>query len=374
MRSLMADLGDALARGFTWWTGELASFLPARLSAGGSGRTADVTVLVHSGRFFGMIPALAVPATGDGSGIEAAILDQISLRRARGPVRVRLRLALSDCLVRSITVPKAAAKDIARIAELDLERATPFRSGDVQTALLVTPARRDGSAVTAEQIVVKRSKVAALRSKIEALGAQYAGLEFYREDPLAPLTAALMSETEPAAAGHASRWLPSAGSLAAISVTLGLAALVISTLRHEQALATLKEQSEAVRTRIAQARSRESSGEMAVAAAYATFRNDRPPAVVLIEDLTRRIPDSAYVDEFRFADGSIELGGFGRPVRTLAPELEQSQFVESASITAPITTDEQRQKERFSLRLRLGGREEDSGPQIAPTAVDGATP
>ncbi len=347
MRRLAVDLSETVARGFRWWSGELRSLLPAEFRSGERRRKADLIVVIKGGTLVATIPAIKAGSSG-----EPDILDEISQRARRGTVRVKLRVPLAECLVRPIALPRAAAKDIEKIMALELERVTPFRLMDVHAAVTIHQPAKGSSTVSGEQIIVKRSRLAALQNRLEAAGAEVIGADAYRDDPANPVPIDFLAKPTSSRAARTGI-LPSAWVLAVACGTMALAALAISTYRHELALADLREQTTAIRSRLADARAQQGIGTGASATAMADLKAEYPPVVALLDDVTRRMPDTAYLTEFRFADGVVELVGFGRPVRNLAVELEQSPYISSASITAPIVTDDERQKERFSLQLRL---------------------
>ncbi|MBA4131483.1 MAG: hypothetical protein C0519_08655 [Hyphomicrobium sp.] len=347
MRTPSADISASIARGFAWWSGELKSLLPPGLRSGDSQPKTDLVVIAQNGELTGTVPALS------GLADTQSILDDIERRSRRRPLRVRIRLPLAECLVRPITVPRAALADIVRIAALDLERTTPLRRPDIHSAILAGDGGRGRGPVTAEHIVVKRSKVAALQAQITGVGAEISGADCFRADPAAPLPVDFLNDREGLSDGGPAPALFSGGRLAMAAAALAFASLAIATLRHESALLGLQEETAAVRSRVLAARSQSADGDKAAWPAFAQLKSTYPPVVEILEDLARRLPDTAYVTQLRLADGTVELGGFGRPVRSLAPELEQSPFIESATITAPIVTDEKLQKERFDLRLRL---------------------
>jgi general secretion pathway protein L len=276
-------------------------------------------------------------------------------------LRVTIRVPLAECLVRPVTVPRAALPDIARIAALDLERTTPLRVSDIRSAILLDKESRGRGPVTAEHIVMKRTKISGLQARMERAGAELSAVDCYRTDPATPLPVDLLNERGEAVDGRRQAALSSSGRLAMTAAALGFAALAITTLRHETALLSLQEETAAMRSRVAAARSQQVDGAQSAGAAFARLKSAYPPVVEILEDLTRRLPDTAYVTQLRLADGNVEIGGFGRPVRSLAPELEKSLVIESAIITAPIVTDEALQKERFDLRLRLAKRHSDAG-------------
>ncbi len=352
-------ISASIARGFAWWTGELKSMLPPGLRSGGGLPKTDMVVLAQNGELTGTVPP--VPGVAGTESILAGI-EQRSLRR---PLRVRIRIPLAECLVRAVTVPRAALPDVARIAALDLERTSPLRRSDIHSAVILTEASRGRGPATAEHIVIKRAKIAGLQALIEGAGAELAGVDCYRSDPAAPLPVDLLNDREgPAGDRHGATFF-TAGRLATAAAALGFAALAITTLRHETALLSLQDETAAMRSRVLAARSQRAEGDQSAGPAFARKKSAYPPVVEILEDVSRRLPDTAYVTELRLADGTVELGGFGRPVRSLAPELEKSPFFESATITAPIVTDEALQKERFEIRLRLARQNGEPGPPSA---------
>jgi hypothetical protein len=361
MRSLTGDVGSAFRRGFAWWTGELKSILPASLSRDASRPKADIVVVVSGGRITAALP----DPQADGP-VEDAIVGEITRRAEREPAKVRLRLPAAECLVRELSVPKVAINDVERIAALDLERATPFRTAEVHTAVLVDRARRSATTVGAKQIVVKRAKLASIRARLEAAGAEIVGADCYWDDPGQPLPIDFFAAPGSTAEKSHTGFVPSY-VLAAVAGSLAVAALLIATWRHESALAALREEAAGVRARIAEARGRIGSSDAALLDALATFKSSRPPVVVLLEDLARRLPDTAYLTELRLSDRTLEIAGYGRPVRGVAPELERSPYVESASISAPFVTDDNLQKERFGLRVELRS---EAGAGEAATPLD----
>ncbi|MBY0226289.1 MAG: PilN domain-containing protein [Hyphomicrobium sp.] len=350
MRTLLADMGTDVQRVWEWWIGELRSLLPAALKRYENSCNADFSIVVESGIITDIIPA------PDPAALESNFLDEIRRRAGCGSRKVNILLPSSECLSRRMSIPKAALPDIDAIAALDLERTTPLRLTDVYTALAIERPARGQNGVSATQFIIKRQKIEHIRALLEDVGARLVGASCFQSDPKSALPINFLSEREPAVSQARRSLLPGPGLLAALGGVLTLSGLIISIYRHDQALAALREETAALRERISLARQEQTSGSAAAQQALLQFKNGRPVTVALLEDLTRRLPDSAWVTDFRMSEDKIELGGFGRPVRSLAPDLEASEFVESAAITAPIVTDDRLQKERFELRLRLAPR------------------
>ena len=77
------------------------------------------------------------------------VLAQLKARKWRGPIGVRV--PLDSCFVRAVELPASARADFGSILSLDLERATPFRAGEVYTAHYVEDERPTGGKLKVRQ-------------------------------------------------------------------------------------------------------------------------------------------------------------------------------------------------------------------------------
>jgi general secretion pathway protein L len=65
------------------------------------------------------------------------------------------------------------------------------------------------------------------------------------------------------------------------------------------------------------------------------LKRQSPIAVVVMESLSRVLPDDAYLTDFRLEDGRVRLIGVSRSVADLVPLLEASDAFDGASFFAP---------------------------------------
>src|SRR5687767_3474668 len=134
------SLLDGAMRFLHWWRDELYGLVPEAVRKLATGSDVDV-VLAQVGGGFEII-AVSAPRVRDGTTevlsraqAIAVLVDMAMSRRLRG---VGVRLPISQCLERCVELPRAARDDLKRILLFDLERATPFRRGDVYTAHLIS--------------------------------------------------------------------------------------------------------------------------------------------------------------------------------------------------------------------------------------------
>ncbi|MCJ7830245.1 MAG: PilN domain-containing protein, partial [Desulfobacterales bacterium] len=80
--------------------------------------------------------------------------------------------------------------------------------------------------------------------------------------------------------------------------------------------------------------------------------SDRLPALDVLKELSQRIPDSAWVQDFTFSDKGVQLNGYAESASELLPVLETSTFFKDATFLSTITKGRDG-KERFSIGLKL---------------------
>jgi general secretion pathway protein L len=95
------------------------------------------------------------------------------------------------------------------------------------------------------------------------------------------------------------------------------------------------------------------------------------PRVRIVDELSRILPDSAWLAEMRIDPGSVEISGFARSAAALVPALEGAALFADVTLTAPITIDDSQKMERFSYRMRLRAALQEPAPS---SQSDGAAP
>lgn len=357
MSSLAQDLTGAVRQGFAWWAGELASLIPKSWRDGHPAGETGTVVAVHQGRLSLAAQARGSNTMGNGEALsEQALLDYLARKSRPGlPLSVRLRLPHAACLARRIEVPERARAEAASILALDLERATPLNAADVYTAHYRDALRTSKGTIGFIQLIVKKSAVDSAVARLEAAGTRIDAVDCWAEDGTTVLPVNFLNRAtdgrSPAAAAHRRR-VKVLGGLAALLAT---SAVWLSLSRHQGALAELEQQTTAARGRVVAI---EGQGGSAIAAAQdvlavVTLRAGHPPTVRVLDELTRLLPDTAYLTEFSVDGDTVGISGFAKRAAGLVPLLERSQMFADAALSAPVTFDGVQDKERFSYRLRL---------------------
>jgi general secretion pathway protein L len=361
------DAGGVLQRGLQWWTGELKSFFPSRLRRALAGDREDLVLVAENGRI--RIASTGRPTTAaDPTATDTAAWQRIAfLRKGRRSLRVGLRVPQTTCLMRTIDVPAAALPNAAQILALDLERVMPFERDEIYAGHRVLAERLAPGQARLQHLIVKRVKIDPLIERLEAAGATVVSLDVVPADSATPLGLNLLGARTGRQAKPPSRLNM---LLAGLAVALALSAGFVSVERHETAVADLDEQLARARNSVAAAEAGEAAAQTQQQAANAVLalRANRVEMIRILEDVTKLLPDTAWLTDLSVANGYVDMTGFAAQASALLPILEASKLFTDAALTAPVTFDSVRNQERFSFRLRLSGGTANTTPDATPGA------
>lgn len=355
----MAPAPGPLRNFGTWWLGELSSLVPGRFRAGAQPSRQGLAVCIENGGLALLDRngrRIAGPSSGDQSlnSSDRVIDALVRNAKSRSPEPVSLRLPFAACFERKLDLPSTARGDIGRILELELERATPFRLKDVYTAFHVNGRNAQTGNLDVRQLVVKRSTVDDATAELTAAGVEISRVDCWAADGSGPLPVDFLDRRS---AGGAE---PAGGTrlakvMAGAALVLALSAAGIAIARHEGALEQLEQETANIRARaeaVRQGLDRSQSAQSEIDAVN-SLKSAAPPVVRILDELTRILPDTAWLTDLRIDADKIDIAGLAKPAAALIPAFEHSAFFTDAALTAPVTLDSSENKERFSLRVRV---------------------
>jgi general secretion pathway protein L len=348
------SLTESVARFFEWWRDELLGLVPRRLLAD----TDASVVLAQVDGGFQIVTASSSRARAEGAArvlSRAQALSALAEMAAsrRGGI-VGLRLPFSQCFERRVELPKAGRDDLRRMLNFDLERATPFRLGDVYTACL--PAGEPGAKgkQRLRQLVVKREAVDPLIADVKAAGLAPAFVDCWQTTPEAGLPVNFLEANDAPTPGLA-RHVTAPRALAALVVLLAGLASALSLSRYETALAEIRAETAKLRIEAAAVRDAMERSGAAVAdlARLQRLKLGQVPGVEVLEELSRLLPDTVWLTDVRIEGDAVDIAGLAKSGAALPPLFVGSALFADATLTAPVTLDQREDKERFSLRIRI---------------------
>ncbi len=356
MPSLIEDMDRQIRSGLRWWSNELFGMVPLGLRDLISSSGDQLALYLETGH-------VRICQSGAGSPLEtsnpptaaddAEAWRRISTLAGKGqPLSLTVIVPHSACLERRMEIPRKARSNVGRILELDLERATPFKSKDVLTAYIVDAAPGQNGALCARQFILKRETVARILAEAERAGATVRRISCLASNGRETLPINFLEAGTPSAPRGNDAWVP---KLAVGLVVLTGLATGLAMWRNERALAELNRQTAEARMQL-DARVGQGNGTVSAvqeAAAVQARKARTVPAVVLLDEITRRLPDDTHLSELRVSGRTIEMSGLSGRASDLIGALEKSQFFGDATLTAPVTFDSNANGERFNLRLTL---------------------
>jgi general secretion pathway protein L len=108
-----------------------------------------------------------------------------------------------------------------------------------------------------------------------------------------------------------------------------------------------------ISTRRAAIRAGTDGGDRSPLAALERRKHETPSSVLVLETLSRVLPDHTYVTELHLAGSKLQISGITRDAPSLIPLMEQSQHFTRATFYAPTTRAPSDPGERFHIETRV---------------------
>ena len=351
----LLDLGRRL---LAWWGGELSGLVPGWLGSSESVARRCVAIVLE--------PELA--ALIDGSAKSPVLLysadlgdatsRQILQRRAQKLLRRRglplvLRLPRSACLVRELTVPAAMRPKLQQMLALDIERATPLKAADMAFGWTARNSQDESSTLSVTQVIAKQAAIDIALEQCAGLGLVPDAVDCALDD-LNGFNVDLLAARD----AH----LRKGGSYARPLRWLATACLVMVCLlswqsfhRQDLALAVVEEQFAAAKTRalVQRAAAERTDGEARNVTSLLSIRSRRPLVVAIWNDITRALPDTAYLANLHINSETLTMSGQAKSAAGLIAILQQSKLISEATLTSPVVYNTTTETEQFEISAKL---------------------
>ncbi len=332
---------------WSWWSGELENLIPAHWRQRFQGRERRL-------RFTG--DAVEIDLAGQSKTILLGQIGQdptLSTWQTQDAQHSRLLVTLPDTqlLRKVIQLPAATEPRLATVLGYELDRHTPFTPQQASFGFRVLRRDRVARSIEVELFVMPNEQRQRLT---EALGTHgFVPVWILPERLANDLSLRQQLNLMPEALVKTSRKRRFAGVgalmillLAALAGAFYLQQLHWQSLQQEVApLLMDAELAEQVRNE---------ADAMERSANYMVQRRLQQPSVlVLLDELTRQVPDTTWVSRFELSKGELQIQGESSNASTLISSLESSHLLQEVSFTSPVTINPRSRKERFSLRAEI---------------------
>ena len=264
--------------------------------------------------------------------------------------RLEIVLKPERFVFRPLELPARAADFLEGIVRAQIDRLTPWSAADAVFGWR-TPAASGADRITTVIAATTRKMATAYVQAVS--GFHPAAIVISTED--VDHDRGRIMVFEQAARGH----LEVARVSRALRVTLGActAVALISVAAASYIADSLEaDESELARqisVRRAAIRLGADGGDRAAAAGLERRKFETPSGVIMLEALSRVLPDHTYVTELHMAGSRLQISGITRDAPSLIPLIEQSRHFTRATFYAPTTRAPSDPGERFHIEMRV---------------------
>jgi general secretion pathway protein L len=353
MTALLASPPLAILRRFLdWWAAELSEIIAARSSARKAWdvmfvrRSEGCDAFVRSGK---RIEQIGTPQTG-GNALAAELRRRLGRNVSRP--HVVLRLQPGEVVQSRISVPAGASEVMEPVLNHQIERLAPWPAGKALLAYEIAGPAAEPGMLDVRVAIAGRQRIETLVAELEVLGYRPDVVDFGTEPSAIPRLNLLPRQR------HDNRRsgrvvlsiVGMACALALIAGALGLADLAQTT--HE--LGALNARLEELRARGRQDRDAEGlARRQQRAALLAAEKAAQPSAAVVLEALSRAVPDDAWLERLEIGQGSVRLAGNAVNAASLIGRIEASGHFRDVQFAAPTTRVEAENHESFTITAQI---------------------
>ncbi|TGR84231.1 fimbrial assembly protein [Mesorhizobium sp. M2D.F.Ca.ET.223.01.1.1] len=344
----MATYKAQVLDGFDWWRDELRAARASLARKPKQPKPSDCAITIaddgiraHAagGPEF-QSPPLPLDATSD----EIAALLRSALRHPSVAVRIDSALLLKRRLG-ARRLPVRQARDMA---ELDLMASTPIDPSQVHIVFA------DGADGGSSYLVVKTKTLAPALKAIRAVGGNLASLtiadseQILRPDPLS------LAAIWPARGRE--RFARRAWTAAVAIVLIGLAATYgHAQWRNWQAGSVLDDEiaTAQVEARKARASLQKRQADLEQTEKLRAEKKNAVPVVRILAELTRLLPDSAWVSDLSSKGDQLTITGFASSAADLIQPIDASPLFSAPEFSSPATRVPGQTGERFTITAKV---------------------
>jgi len=350
-----------LKRFWNWWRGQLTPLLPEKARV----------LLIPRNRFYITFSdektiAILHPQS-DGQLRELARLPVGGLRLwsedadlPDNPVFILL-LRPGQYLRRRFDLPAAARENLKQVVGFELDRHTPFTADQVYFAVKVADVLPKQSQIRVDVALTPKRVLDGFVNQLPTVSLRQAtisaGPDLRPEQDFDLLPPELKSKPP-----RLLRLLNL--GLAGLLVVLLVLAFAVPVVRYDRTIQSLERQVD--QTRRAAAKANDIKRELLQLQKQIRFvldkKNEAPPIITLMEEISQRIPDDTWLTGFQFRDGRINIDGKSPAASKLVELLEASPYLKDVHFVSPITHDRASGLERFRISMEItDGTKPDSG-------------
>jgi general secretion pathway protein L len=274
---------------------------------------------------------------------------------------VILEFPADKIVKRDIAVPAGAQKFLSGVIRNQIERLSPWPPGNVVYGFNSKTSGENASVVDVQILMASRTHIDASRNHLAALGVQVDRIVANNST----------AETADKPAGSVTLWsrltdasgdrLERSSRLIGIGIGVAVAVSMCLSLWAFVSIGLVRDESESIAAR-AKALQRQVQGGRTLSSAAPPaerawfLKETSVSSVILLEALSRALPQSAYLTEIRLENATLRMTGLADDAPGLLAPLEQSGHLTGVHFFAPTTRGPDGKSFRFSIEAHVEPR------------------
>jgi general secretion pathway protein L len=273
-------------------------------------------------------------------------------------------------LTRTLGLPAAAEDNLRQVLTFEMDRQTPFKADQVYFDSRVIGHDPGGRNVRVELVLIPRAQLDEELATLPLAGRGLDGVDSWQDAPGGARRHANLLPPERRARRRNLRTPLNLG-LAALAVLLLVVNMNESLANREAAVAAMRAQVEQANTEARQvATLRKTLSDSISGANFLAERKRKEPlTVALIDDISRRLPETAYLERLQIENKQVQLQGQAQEAARLIALLGESPCLGNPGFQGQVQPDPRTGKERFQISAEL--RECSPLAAAAPAATAG---
>ena len=354
------DRNSPLGHFWRWWSSELIALVPQRLrqssAKAANGLLIEVTpqaVILRRWLHGSLTEQGRVDRQSGSHDTQGIAFQAFFSKLHKRDEQVALCLTDTKCLVKQVELPLAAAKNLRQVLGFEMDRHTPFKAEQIYFDFRVLRVENQKNRLVVKLVVVPRSEVDSSLDLLERWGAPVnavyvAGIAVPNGDAI-NLMPAERSPIQP------SKLRGTNSGLLLLTLILAMTAITIPIWQKRQAVIALLPIVDRAKQ---QARETDAlRREQERLAAEFNFMLDKkqavPPLVILLDELSRLLPDDTWVQQFNLKGKELQIQGETGSSSKLIALIESARILHDANFRSPLTKGNMPNSERYHLAAEI---------------------
>ena len=272
------------------------------------------------------------------------------------------------CFRRIVELPMGPPAALGEALRLDLLRVTPFDPASIITAHRKKTGQQGARSVQIEQLVFKRRYLESLSSVLASRRLELEAIVF-RDEGGAIWPTAVAADGRPYGIDRRARWFKFLMASAAATIFAGAMALAAAPRVSMQQDKQVTSEIESLKPRVdkilaeVDAIKKSSLGLRELS----DWKQGSLGLPVIVEEISRLLPDEAYLETLSFDSGVIVIEGQAATPESLISALEGSDLFAEVAFAAPVYRNTGETRSHFSIHMKTAPIARDpSTAQVTP--------